>query len=358
MMGTRPAGGTYQTVPSREVDGVGERIQISTGSRTPVYVQLADQLRYLIGTGELAPGTRLPSARHLASNLQINRNTVLNAYARLADAGLVTGRGGDGTRVRYPQHSGATNAPPLSRELLSMVDGLIDFGRNQGLSADEIGALVASHAQVRRPTQALQVCFVECNPASLEHYVGQLEREFDIAITPVLLRDFGAVYARGDLASADCVVSTFFHLSDVRRMLREGALDLELFAISVRPHLSVLERLERLARDSIVGIAYVAEDEFASERLKRMTEAVRDIGLRQIEIRPLLLPPTPPLDAQLFNGLDAVLVRPNNIAVVRQALPAGLDVIEFANELDSASRAFLAEVFEDLRARKSESACG
>jgi hypothetical protein len=112
--------------------------------------------------------------------------------------------------------------------------------------------------------------------------------------------------------------------------------DLELFAVSVRPHLSVLERLSQHA---IVGVAYVAEDDFASERLNRMTEAVRDIG-------------------PLFDVLDAVLVRPNHIAAVRRALPAGQDVIEFVNELDSASRAFLAEIFEDLRTRKRVAACG
>jgi len=340
------------------VDGVGGRIHISTGSRTPVYVQLADQLRYLIGTGELVPGARLPSARHLASNLQINRNTVLNAYAMLATSGLVTGRSGGGTRILGEQHNGtATPDPPISRELLSMVDQLIDLGRGQGLSADQIGALVASHAHVSRPSDRLHVCFVECNPGSLEHYVGQLERDLDVEVTPVLLRDFVARSDRGDLATADCVVSTFFHLSEVRRSLRERAPDLELFAISVRPHLSVLERLERLRRGSTVGVAYVGDDEFAAERLYRMTDAVRHIGLRQIDIRPILLPASKRPDVELFAGLDAVLVRPTNVVAVRQALPDGLEIIEFVNELDSASRTFLCEVFDDLRSRKRSARC-
>ena len=310
----------------------------------------ADQLRsdrhgQLAGTGPLGPAS--------CSNLQINRNTVLNAYA-----GSPRGPGHRAwwrpDAVRLPQRSAA---PSLSPELLSMVDGLIDLGRNQGLSADEIGALVASHAQVRRPNQALEVfswsAIAAWSISSASSSTSSTSRSH-----PVLLRDFGVVYARGDLGERRLrridVLSSVGRAAHVAR----GRLDLELFAISVRPHLSVLERLERLARDLIVGIAYVAEDEFASERLNRMTGAVRDIGLRQIEIRPLLLPPTPPLDGRLFDGLDAVLVRPNNIAAVRQALPAGLDVIEFANELDSASRAFLAEVFEDLRTRKSMTACG
>src|SRR5687767_13474521 len=62
---------------------LGKRIRLSETSATPVYLQLADQLKYLIATGELVAGSRLPSARHLADNVSINRNTVLNAYAIL-----------------------------------------------------------------------------------------------------------------------------------------------------------------------------------------------------------------------------------------------------------------------------------
>src|SRR5918997_1849083 len=71
---------------------LGARIRLNQHSGTPVYIQLADQLKYLIGIGELPPGARLPSARLLSSNLNINRNTVLSAYAMLAAESLVTGR--------------------------------------------------------------------------------------------------------------------------------------------------------------------------------------------------------------------------------------------------------------------------
>ena len=57
--------------------GLGGRIRLSQKKGTRVYKQLADQLKYLIGTGELPPGIRLPSARRQSSNLYINRNTVL-----------------------------------------------------------------------------------------------------------------------------------------------------------------------------------------------------------------------------------------------------------------------------------------
>ena len=63
-------------------------LRLAMEDAAPVYQQLVDQLRLLVNTGELAAGSRLPSARHLAANLRINRNTALKAYLVLAREGV------------------------------------------------------------------------------------------------------------------------------------------------------------------------------------------------------------------------------------------------------------------------------
>ncbi|KOV67208.1 PLP-dependent aminotransferase family protein [Streptomyces sp. MMG1121] len=60
---------------------------------------LTDALRDAVRTGRLAPGTRLPSSRTLAADLDIARNTVAEAYADLVAEGWLTARQGSGTRV-------------------------------------------------------------------------------------------------------------------------------------------------------------------------------------------------------------------------------------------------------------------
>ncbi|WBO64283.1 PLP-dependent aminotransferase family protein [Streptomyces camelliae] len=60
---------------------------------------LTDALRDAVRTGRLAPGTRLPSSRSLATDLGIARNTVAEAYADLVAEGWLTARQGSGTRV-------------------------------------------------------------------------------------------------------------------------------------------------------------------------------------------------------------------------------------------------------------------
>ncbi|MFJ8694406.1 MocR-like pyridoxine biosynthesis transcription factor PdxR [Streptomyces roseolilacinus] len=60
---------------------------------------LMEALREAVRTGRLAPGTRLPSSRSLATDLGVARNTVADAYAELVAEGWLTARQGSGTRV-------------------------------------------------------------------------------------------------------------------------------------------------------------------------------------------------------------------------------------------------------------------
>ena len=56
-------------------------------------------IRRLVLTGRLRPGSRLPSTRHLASDLHLSRATVLDAFEQLIFEGYLEGKVGSGTRV-------------------------------------------------------------------------------------------------------------------------------------------------------------------------------------------------------------------------------------------------------------------
>src|SRR5690242_17483880 len=60
---------------------------------------LTDAFRAAISDGRLVPGTRLPATRVLAGELGISRGVVVEAYRRITDEGLVSGRSGGGTVV-------------------------------------------------------------------------------------------------------------------------------------------------------------------------------------------------------------------------------------------------------------------
>jgi DNA-binding FadR family transcriptional regulator len=65
------------------------------------------QIRGLVLSGKLEPGSELPSERTLAETLQVNRSAVREALKRLEQAGLVAIQHGGNTRVLdYRQHAG------------------------------------------------------------------------------------------------------------------------------------------------------------------------------------------------------------------------------------------------------------
>ena len=66
----------------------------------PLYMQIRNQVRDLILSGDLPAGARLPAERELAASLGVNRTTVSSAYHELFADGLVGGRPGRGTVVQ------------------------------------------------------------------------------------------------------------------------------------------------------------------------------------------------------------------------------------------------------------------
>ncbi len=67
----------------------------------PLHRQLGDLLQDAVLSGKLQPGTRLPSSRILAEELDISRNTVSRAYTQLIQEGYFESLVGSGTRVTY-----------------------------------------------------------------------------------------------------------------------------------------------------------------------------------------------------------------------------------------------------------------
>jgi 2-aminoadipate transaminase len=74
-------------------------LHLQPESHIPLYVQLRDQLRALVHTGELRAGDRIPASRELAGQLGVHRTTVANAYADLESEGLIQGHVGRGTYI-------------------------------------------------------------------------------------------------------------------------------------------------------------------------------------------------------------------------------------------------------------------
>lgn len=74
-------------------------IQIGFESGVPVYEQIVEQVKLLIGMEQLKPGDKMPAVRQLSRQLGINPTTVSHAYRKLKGEGVLEAKSRRGTVV-------------------------------------------------------------------------------------------------------------------------------------------------------------------------------------------------------------------------------------------------------------------
>lgn len=74
-------------------------IALDFRAETPIYLQIVEQIRHMVASGELAQGHQLPTVRQLALELGVNFNTVARAYRLLDETGLISTQQGRGTYI-------------------------------------------------------------------------------------------------------------------------------------------------------------------------------------------------------------------------------------------------------------------
>src|ERR1051326_4050480 len=116
------------------------QIHLSPSDGVPIYLQIVNQVKYLVASGRLAPGEELPPIRALAEQLLVNPNTVARAYRELELAGVVVKRRTAGT---YVSQAGS----PLARRertkiLTERIDGLLAEARQLGFHTEEVLAIL------------------------------------------------------------------------------------------------------------------------------------------------------------------------------------------------------------------------
>jgi DNA-binding FadR family transcriptional regulator len=110
-----------------------------------LYRQIADQIRILIGKGEVAPGERLPAERELARQLGVSRPSLREALIALEVEGLLDVRVGSGIYVAQPGGHG----PGVE---IGSASGPFEVIRARWMIEGECAALAAKHgtaAQLR-----------------------------------------------------------------------------------------------------------------------------------------------------------------------------------------------------------------
>ena len=155
-----------------------------------------------------------------------------------------------------------------------------------------------------------------------------------------------ATSSADECEDADLVVTTFYHLTEVRRLLRDLADEPpELLAIVMAPHLKTLVRLSQIPAGHRVGIFYST-----AHQADGIRKWVNDAGVEQVDV--ISGPDDPALEQ-----CDLVIV-PSENPELGQQLDGKTPLLEFGNVLDAGSIQIVSDALDDMRERRRESISG
>lgn len=174
---------------------------------TPLYHQIAQAIRWRIGTGDLGPGDRLPPLRQAAEEWGVNLHTVRQAYRALVQTGLLDSRPGAGTTVSGDAGRAGSAMQSLSRasDLDRWIETILaEARRSYGLTADELSARLDERS--REPAIAT---LVECNRHQCVDLAGQVAARLGARVDPWALETPGE-------PPPGVLVGTRFHAAEMR----------------------------------------------------------------------------------------------------------------------------------------------
>jgi DNA-binding transcriptional regulator YhcF (GntR family) len=115
---------------------------IEFDNNLPIYIQIMNYIKGEIVTGKLKPGDKILSVRELASELQINPNTVQRTFQELEREEIVETRRGMGRYVTSNEGTILSIKKEMAKDVL---DRFIRGMQDLGFQGEDILAAVAEN---------------------------------------------------------------------------------------------------------------------------------------------------------------------------------------------------------------------
>jgi len=237
--------------------------------------QVKRQIRVQIETGELQAGDPLPSAKDLSAMLNINRNTITQAYKELSADGLLDVIVGSGTFVREGLTLQKCN--DLRRVFQQAFQQALNLGYSESEIADFFLNQLTIHSG-KTPPQNILV--VDCNHEVIDHICRWLEGEFQVRTQGVLIQELeqNAAGARDMLIGKDLIICGFNHVQEFHHAVPEN--DREMLAVLFTVDVKALNVILNLPKGTVVG--YVCANQRSTETFYNSSYFSGDKELRRI----------------------------------------------------------------------------
>ncbi|WP_409341498.1 GntR family transcriptional regulator [Paenibacillus sp. MBLB4367] len=243
-----------------------------------VNTQIKEQLKWLIGIGQVKPGDMLPPANQMADILGINRNTVNLVYNQLQDEGIVTMQKGRGTTVIKSAKTEELHR--LRQPMHALVSKTIQEAEQLGIPLDDFFTASLAYILLHSSDNLnpLRLVFVECKEHDHIFYRNEIERITEAEVASVFLEDLlsGEDAVAKALEHSSLVITTLNHADEVKEVF--DRFDAKVLVIGATTEISFLLEVARLETGSKVSFACLG-----NAGGQWMAKRVEDAGITQIE---------------------------------------------------------------------------
>lgn len=257
-------------------------LQVDPELTFSVNTQIKEQLKWLIGIGQINPGDMLPAASQLAVELGLNRNTVNWVYTQLRDEGLVSMQKGRGTQVIKGAQTEQLRKDRLPMQQL--LENTIHEARSKEIDLQQF--FMASLAYVLlhnpRPAGRMHILLVECKGHDHHFYRQAIEQATSGEVETLFLEDLNTNNKEIDQAvqQSQVIITTLNHAEEVKAQF--ARYDKKVLVIGATVDPSLLVEIAKLKQGATV--AFVCLGKVGGEW---MASRVQEAGIQQIHYETL-----------------------------------------------------------------------
>jgi len=261
--------------------------------------------------------------------LRVSRNTVSMAYSELEREGLVASHVGKGTLVVSPAKR--LEGRNLRERLARAIEHAGEEALAMGFTTEQFAEAVDGFLRERkRRLRNIQLVFVECNREQLEYFSKHLQLDPGVVVNPILLSDIHKDSGKmlSELRSADIVVTSFYHIEELEKLMPEDAAPL--VGVNLQPEMSTIVSIARIPAGARIGLV-AASKRFIAE----IRDTLEQVSVDSSHVKECTSKETEEL-RQFIQGVDALIVSPSRRKEI-EALADGRPVTEFLFAPDEGS---------------------
>ncbi|QGQ97336.1 GntR family transcriptional regulator [Paenibacillus psychroresistens] len=311
-------------------------LQVDSQLTFNVNTQIKEQLKWLIGIGQMEAGDMLPSTSQLADELELNRNTVNWIYSQLRDEGLVTMQKGRGTQIT--SGSETTQLIAERKPMQQLLNNTLREAAAMGFDLQSffIAGLAYSLLQPPYPAGKLRILLVECRGHDHPFYRQQIARATGGEIETLFLDEITGNddVVREIIQRSDVIITTLNHAEEAKALF--ARFDSKVIVIGATIEAPLLLEIAKLKKDT--HVAFVCLGKTGGEW---MANRIREAGINQLHLETLGMNDRERLD-ETFRDLDKIYASAAVFPELKKLHPE--KTVLFPMKLEESSENLLQEI--------------